>query len=86
VSDQRNGAFHYPQAPDTEYQYIVRVKAFETLRNMLQREGIVIPETSDHVSFSSPKLFDMKGLKRGGVVWSYSIIRVRKVEEIFEED
>lgn len=68
-----------------EYRYIVHIRALETLTNLLRREGISIPEGSMHVSFPANTRLNMKALKDMGLIWSYSVIRVRKDEEIVEE-
>ncbi len=74
------------EGPDTEYNYIVHVRAFETFRNLIRQVGVSIPETAgSHVSFTSARRLNMKAYKERGLVWSYSVIRVRKVEEVVEE-
>jgi hypothetical protein len=74
------------EEPDTEYKYIAKVRAFETFRNLVRREGISIPEAgAGTVSFTSPKRLNMKAHKERGLIWSYSIIRVRRVEDVVEE-
>jgi len=74
------------QALDTEYRYIVHMKASETFRNVMRREGITIPEGANHISFTSDKRLDMKGYKERGLTWSYTVIRVRTEEDVIEED
>ena len=71
--------------PDTEYKYIVEVKASETFNNIMRREGIPVADGSAHVSFTSTKRLDMKRYKQNGLLRSYSVIRVRKIEEVVEE-
>jgi hypothetical protein len=71
---------------DTEFKYIASIRAFETFRNQVRQEGISIPETGGgHISFSSGKRLNMRAYKARGLVWSYSIIRVRKLEDLIEE-
>jgi hypothetical protein len=71
---------------DTEYKYIVHMRGLETFRNVMRQEGINIPETSNpHTSFTSTKRLDMKSYKENGLVWSYSIIRVTRNEDVIEE-
>jgi len=71
---------------DTEYKYIVHVRGLETFRNVMRQEGINIPETSNpHASLTSTKRLDMKSYKENGLVWSYSIIRVTRNEDVIEE-
>jgi hypothetical protein len=71
---------------DTEYKYIVHVRGLETFRNVMRQEGINIPETSNpHTSFTSTKRLDMKSYKENGVVWSYSVIRVIRNEDVIDE-
>jgi hypothetical protein len=73
------------ESQDTEYRYIVQISAFESFRNIARREGIVIPESSTYASFTTPKRLDMRGYKQRGLIWSYSVIKVRRHEEIIEE-
>ncbi len=82
---QQRGPF--PSIPDlgVEYRYIVHIKAWETFVNMMRREGIIIPEGSHFVSFTSMKRIFMKGHKENGLIWSYSIIRVARTEDVIEE-
>ncbi len=68
-----------------EYRYIVHTKAFETFTNLLRTQGINIPEKSARLSFKSRMLLDMRQMKEKGLLWSYSIIRVRSAEEVVEE-
>jgi hypothetical protein len=82
---QTRGAFPNVPELDVEYRYIVHVKAWETFVNMMRREGIIIPEGSHFVSFTSTKRIYMKGHKDNGLVWSYSIIKVTRTEDIVEE-
>ena len=70
---------------DVEYRYIVHVRAWETFRNMMRREGIIIPEGSHHVSFTCGKRLNMKGHRQNGLIWSYSIIKVTRNEDVIEE-
>jgi hypothetical protein len=71
---------------DTEYMYIVHMAGLETFRNVMRQEGINIPETSNpHTSFTSSKRLPMKSYKENGLVWSYSIIRVTRSEDVIEE-
>jgi ribosomal protein S14 len=51
----------------------------------MAREGIIIPDKSTHVSFTSPKRLDMRSFKERGLIRSYSISRVRFREEVVEE-
>jgi hypothetical protein len=51
----------------------------------MAREGLNIPERSSGVSFTLPRRLNMRVLKERGVLYSYSVIRVRMVEEIIEE-
>jgi hypothetical protein len=85
VEEQRLRVSSEDEGPDTDFKYLIDVRAFETLRNVLRREGVSIPEGSNHISFTWHKRLNMKALKESGMIWSYSIIRVRKVEEIIEE-
>jgi hypothetical protein len=73
-----------PEAPDTEYQYVVNVRAIETFVNTMSREGLALPQQSA-ISFRSRRLLNMRKLKERGILWSYSIIRVRTVEDVLEE-
>jgi hypothetical protein len=87
VEEQSNAPLQKGEAIDTEFKYIVQVRAFETFRNTLRREGLAMPETVvNNLSFASSKRLDMKSYKARGLIWSYSIIRVRKVEDVIEED
>ena len=71
---------------DTEYKYIVHVRGLETFRNVMRQEGIGIPETSNpHASFTSTRRLDMKSYKESGMIWSYSMIRVTRNEDVIEE-
>ncbi len=86
MDEQRSESFHNIQGGlDPEYHYIVHIKAMETFTNFMRREGIVIPEGMAHVSFTSSARLNMKGYKEMGMIWSYSIIRVRKDEDVIEE-
>ncbi len=73
------------ELPDTQYQYIVNVRAVETFANMMSRLGINITYTSKNLSFTAPRLLNMKAMKERGIIFSYSIIRVRTVEDVIEE-
>lgn len=79
------GAVRELETPDIEYRYIVHVKAIEAFGNRMRREGTIIPEGPAHVSFSTNKRLDMKELREDGLIWSYSIIRVTRAEDILEE-
>jgi len=73
------------ETPGIEYRYIVHVRALEAFGNRMRREGTIIPEGPAHVSFSTNKRLDMKELREDGLIWSYSIIRVTRAEDILEE-
>ena len=73
------------ERPDTEYKYIVHVRALETFRNIMAIASVHIPDTSSHVSFTSGKRLDLKACKEKGVIWSYSTIRVTRNEDVVEE-
>ena len=83
--DAQVSSLRRPEEPGIEYKYITNVKALETLRNLLRREGITLPDGSNHMSFKSSKRLDMRGYKERGIIWSYSIIRVGTVEDVIEE-
>lgn len=85
MEEQRNKPTERVQGPEIEYQYIAHLRAAETFANVVSRVGIKIPGNSAHVSFTSPRRLDMRGFKEHGLVWSYSIIRVRKVADVIEE-
>jgi hypothetical protein len=70
---------------DTEYRYIVHIRAQETFANLMRREGIVIAEGPGHASFASTVRLPLREYKEDGLIWSYSIIRVRRDEEVIEE-
>jgi hypothetical protein len=82
---QTRGALSNVPDLGVEYRYIVHVKAWETFVNMMRREGIIIPEGSHFVSFTSSNRIFMKGHKDNGLVWSYSIIKVARTEDVIEE-
>ena len=71
--------------PETEYRYNVRVRALEAFANLLARLGIRIIDQSSYVSFTSPRLLNMKQFEQTGLIWSYSIARVQRNEELVEE-
>jgi hypothetical protein len=73
------------EGPDIQYQYVVNIRAIETFVNLMAREGLNIPERSSSVSFTLPRRLNMKVLKERGVLYSYSVIRVRRVEDVVEE-
>lgn len=73
------------EGPDTEFQYVVDVRAVETFVNQMARVGIIIPDKSSRARFASPRRLDMKSLKQRGLIWSYTVIRVRYNEEVIEE-
>jgi hypothetical protein len=84
--DVQTKGVHDVERLDTEYKYIVRVRGLETFRNLMRREGISIPETSNpHTSFTSTKRLPMKSYKEDGLIWSYSVIRVIRNEDVVEE-
>ncbi len=69
-----------------EFQYHVNVRAKEAFINSIRKEGILMPEMeSSDLTFPSYRLLDMKSYKERGILWSYSIVRVRRSEEIIEE-
>jgi hypothetical protein len=70
--------------PDHEYRYLVKPRALETFVNLMKHEGIIITDPSATLSFPSPRILDMKSLKERGVLWSYTIIRITKNEELIE--
>jgi hypothetical protein len=70
---------------DTEYRYVVRLRATEAFANIMAKEGVTVALTPGRVSFTSKKLFDMKAFKDRGLIWSYSIIGVRADEHVIEE-
>jgi hypothetical protein len=70
---------------DTEYRYVVHVKAMEAFANRMRREAVVVPDGSSHISFATSRRLDMKHFKEDGLIWSYSIIKVRRDEDVIEE-
>ena len=70
---------------DTEYRYVVKVRAIEAFPNRVRREGINVPDSSQQVTFTSSKLLNLKEYKANGLVWSYTVVRRRYTEEVFEE-
>jgi hypothetical protein len=72
------------EGTDIHYQYIVSIRAIETFVNLMAREGINI-ERSSNASFTLPRRLNMRALKERGVLYSYSVIRVRRVEDVIEE-
>ncbi len=85
MDSQRSRPRRDVEGSDTEYQYVVQVRASETFANVMRRQGIALPEDTVHLSFTSPRRLDMKGYKEGGLIWSCSIIRVLWSEEVIEE-
>ncbi len=87
MGEQRSRPLNADEGQDTEFKYIADVRAFETFRNVLRREGVAMPETGrvGNLSFTSSKRLDMRAYKERGLISSYSIIRVRKVEDVIEE-
>jgi hypothetical protein len=73
------------EGPDIEYKYIVHIRAFETFRNKIGSVGVRIPETSSHVSFTSSRRLDLRAYRDKRIIWSYSIIKVTRNEEVVEE-
>jgi hypothetical protein len=73
------------ESPDTEYKYIVHVRAAETFRNKVGAVGVRITETSSHVSFTSSKRLDLRAYRDKRIIWSYSIIKVTRNEDVIEE-
>ena len=47
--------------------------------------GVRIPETSSHVSFTSTKRLDLRAYRDKRIIWSYSIIKVTRNEDVIEE-
>jgi hypothetical protein len=87
MEEQPSTRLQKEEASDTEFKYIVHIRAFETFRNTLRREGIAMPEAlASNLSFASFKRFNMREYQARGLIWSYSIIRVRRVEDVIEED
>jgi hypothetical protein len=84
ASGQQTPSRDFPEL-DVEYQYIVHVRVWETFLNIMWSEGIAIPEGSHHVSFTCGKRLNMKAHKHNGLIWSYSVIRVTKNEDVIEE-
>ena len=72
------------EGPDIQYQYIVSIRAVETFVNLMAREGINM-ERSSNASFTLPRRLNMRAMKERGVLYSYSVIRVRRVEDVIEE-
>ena len=70
-----------------EYEYAVHVIARETFSNLLMKQGLnlFLGIENSHVKFRSDRLLDMSRMKANGVIASYSISRVRRVVELFEE-
>jgi hypothetical protein len=68
-----------------EYEYTAEMKAFEAFRNVMRREEISLSERDGQVTFRSRKFFDMKTFKKMGLLWSYTITRVKTRREIIEE-
>jgi len=68
-----------------EYEYTAEIKAFEAFRNVMRREEISLSEGDGRVTFRSRKFFDMKAFKKMGLVWSYTIARVKTRGEVVEE-
>jgi hypothetical protein len=68
-----------------EYEYTAEMKAFEAFRNVMRKEKIPLNEGDRRVTFRSRKFFDMKTFKKMGLLWSYSIARVKTRREVVEE-
>lgn len=86
MEGQRSERTASSQLPGVEYQYVVHVKAMEALANTLSPLGIMIPQASfPKVTFRASRLLPMKQYKERGLVWSYTITRIRFQEEIVEE-
>ena len=86
MNEQRNRPLHLDEGSDTEFKYIAHVRAIETFRNILRGQGVSMPETGGgNVSFVSTTRLNMKGYKERGLISSYSVIRVRRVEDVVEE-
>jgi hypothetical protein len=68
-----------------EYEYTAEIKALEAFRNVMRREEINFIEADRRVTFRSQKFFDMKAFKEMGLVWSYTITRVKIGREVIEE-
>ena len=84
-TDGQRQAIQDTERPDTEYKYIVHVRALETFRNKMGTIGVRIPETSSHVSFTSSKRLDLRAYRDKRIIWSYSIIKVTRNEDVVEE-
>jgi hypothetical protein len=86
MSEQRtsSSSAESVEGPDVQYLYIVNIRAVETFVNLMAREGINM-ERSSNASFTLPRRLNMKVLKERGVFYSYSVIRVRRVEDVIEE-
>ncbi len=70
--------------PD-EFEYDVHLKAREAFINALRNEGVLLPQVeTEYLTFSSEKSIDMKGYKKKGMIWSYTIARLHKTKEIIE--
>ena len=67
-----------------EYEYTVAVKATETFKNTLSKQGVDLPAVTSITKFSSSKLLDMKALKQRGLIGSYTIVRVMTVRQLVE--
>lgn len=89
VHGRQNESFDDTQSLSTEYQYFVHAKELGTFADLIRKEGVPIPRSrkslTPHMVFSSPKRLDMRIYKDDGLIWSYSIVKLKKSDQIVEQ-
>lgn len=68
-----------------EYEYILGLRALDTLTSAMKRDGVSVPESFNLVSFKSPRLVDMERYRESGVISSYVIIKSERRDQIVDE-
>jgi hypothetical protein len=72
--------------PITEdYEYMVDVKALETFKNALLKQGVHLARVEKRCLFRSARLLDMETLKTKGIIGSYTVVKATTMRKVLEE-
>ena len=61
------------------------VRAVETFKNTMAKQGIEIPVVEKVTRFNSSRRLDMKALKQRGVISAYTVVRATTTRVLVEE-
>ncbi len=72
--------------PTVEYEYVIRVGALDSFKDLLKEEKIPVPAGFGLLSFKSSRLLNMKKYFDRGLLSSYAILKTVREDEWLEEE